>query len=170
MTDQQENPEGVRQVDDATGERGEFVEASELLHADVDSVTAERVSIEQSSAGAVSADHVAVNQSGVKSITASSATMTQSATLIFKGDDVAMHEGVVGVARAGRIDLIDSTAGVVAGPVTIGEGSARILVHLGPANSEVKPVLDARSAMALGAGFASTLVILSRMLRRLLGN
>jgi hypothetical protein len=170
MTDQQENLEGAHQVVDAESVTGGFREATELLHADVESVTADRVSIEQSSAKAVSADHVSINQSGVKTVTASNATMTQSAALVFNGDDVAIHEGAIGIARAGRVDLFDSSVGLVTGPVTIGEGSARILVHLGSADGAIKPVLDTRSALALGAGFASTLVILSRLLRRLLGN
>jgi hypothetical protein len=168
--DMHEPPGGTNQVAVPSGESGKFHEVTELLHADAGSVQAASVHIEQSSARAVSADDVVIDQSAIKDVTARSATVTQSASAIFKGDDVAFHESVVGFASARRLDLIDSSVGLVAGPVSVSEGQSRILVHIGPADGSIKSVLNAQSAVALGAGFGATLVILSRLLRRLLGN
>ena len=118
----------------------------------------------------ITADEVSIDQSAVKQINTTSATVSQSASLLFKGDDVAFHESVLGIASAQRLDLIDSTVGIVNGPVSVNQGSARILIHVGPVEGSIKPVLNAQSAVALGAGFGATLAILSRLLRRLLGN
>lgn len=168
--DTHELPDGADQVVTPADESGEFHEVTELLHADAASVQADSVRIEQSSARTVTAGDVVIDQSAIKDVSAQSATVTQSAAFRFTGGDVAFHESFVGSASAQRVDLFDSTVGFVKGPVSINEGSTRILVHLGPASGSLRPVLDAQSAVALGAGFGAALVILSRLLRRLLGN
>jgi hypothetical protein len=168
--DAHEPAEATNRAVAPSDESGEFHEVSELLHADAGSVQADSVHIEQSSARSIAATDVVIDQSAIKDVTTQSATVSQSASLLLKGSDVAFHESVVGYASADRVDLIDSTVGILKGPVSVSEGSSRVLVHIGPADGAIKPVLDAQSAVALGAGFGATLVILSRLLRRLLGN
>ena len=155
---------------EASDETGEFVEVVELLHADAGDVEASRVSLEQSTARTISAEHISINQSAIRDISADTATMTQSASFVLKSSDIALHESAAGLVSGNQVDLFDTAVGLVRGPVTIGEGSARILIQIGPANPHLKPVLDAKSALGLGAGFGASLVLLSRLLRRLLGN
>ena len=159
----------VHQVMEPSDDTGEFVEATELLHADAGDVSASRVTIEQSTAKSVTADHVEVNKSAVKGITAQTATMTQAASLTLRADDIALHESSVGVLTSDRIDLFDSVVGVARGPLTVNEGTSRVLVHIGPADATIKPVLDGQAALGLGAGFGISIVVLSRLLRRLFG-
>jgi hypothetical protein len=170
MSEAQIEDNGVNKVFEPAGPEGEFAEATELLHADAGTIEADRVTIEQSSAGSINADNVSINRSAIKSVSAQTATLTQSAALRFNGSDTAFHDSALGFVSAERVDVYDSTIGVLYGPVTISEGSPRVLLHLGPTDSSVRPVLNAQSALGLGAGVGASLVILSRLLRRLLGN
>jgi hypothetical protein len=165
-TDNGLNP--VMQPSDATGE---FVEAVELLHGDAGDISAARVTLEESTAKSITGDHVTMTQSAVKNIEAQTATMTQSAAMSVKSADIALHQSSTGIVSGERVDIFDSMVGVVRGPVTVGEGaSARVFVQVGPGNASVRPMLSAQAALGLGAGFGATLVLLSRLLRRLLGN
>jgi hypothetical protein len=127
------------------------------------------VTLEQSTAKSITADHVDLNKSAVRGITAQTATMTQAASLTLTSADIAVHESSIGVLTSDRIDLFDSVVGVARGPLTVNEGTTRVLVHIGPADAAVKPVLNGQSALGLGAGFGISIVFLSRLLRRLFG-
>jgi hypothetical protein len=162
--------DAAHQVMEPAEDTGEYTEATELLHADAGDISAGRVALEQSTAKSISADHVTLRQSAVRNITAETATMTQSAAFRLKSGDLAVHESPLGIVSSDRVDIFDSVIGVVNGPINVGEGSARVLVQIGPADPAVKPVLNAQAALSLGAGFGATIVLLSRLLRRLLGN
>lgn len=152
-------------------ETGEFVEVRELLHADAGDVSADRVSVEQSTAGTITADSVTIEQSAVKSIKAGEIRMDQAAAALITSDDMAMHESAAAGVRARRIDLYGSTVGVVSGPVTVAEGaSSRIFIQIGGGENRPQPILNGESALRLGAGLGLSLVVFSRFLRRLLGN
>lgn len=170
MTESQPQGNGAHQVIEPSEATGEFVESAELLHGDAGDISATRVTLEQSTAKTVNGEQVTLRQSAVKSVTTDTATMTQSAALILKSSDTALHESTAGIISAERVDVFDSVIGVVNGPINVTEGSARVFVQIGPSDPSVKPVLDAQAALGLGAGFAASLVILSRLLRRLLGN
>ncbi len=155
----------------ADPETGGFVEVTELLHADAGTVTANRVNIEQSTAGTITADHVTVTQSAIKTVDSRETRATQSAALILKSDDTAFHESAAGFVSANRIDLFDSTVGLVFGPVTVAEGAkSRIFVQIGGGANTTPPLLNGESALKLGAGLGLSFVVFSRLLRRLLGN
>jgi hypothetical protein len=170
MSESELETSGTNQVIEPAGENGEFGEATELFHADAESVAADRVSIEQSSAGSVTADSISINQRAVRSISTQTATLTQSAAFRFTGSDTAIHDSAIGFVSSDRVDAYDSTIGVLYGPMTVAEGSPRVLFHLGPTDPSVKPVLNGQAALGLGAGIGASLVIVSRLLRRLLGN
>ena len=160
----------THQVMEPTDDTGEYIEATELFHADAGDVSASRVALEQSTAKSITADHATLRQSAVRNITAETATMTQSAAFRLKSGDLAIHESPLGFVSSDRVDIFDSVIGVVNGPINVSEGTARVLVQIGPADPSVKPVLNAQAALSLGAGFGATIVVLSRLLRRLLGN
>lgn len=148
----------------------EFVEAVELLHGDAGDVTATNVTIEQSSAGTVSGERVTVAQSALKRLDAGSAQLSQSAALILKSADTALAESAAGVVTSDQITLVNSTVGIAQGPLTVANGTARILVHVGNAEGSVKPMLDGQGALRFGAGLGLSLVVFSRLLKRLLGH
>jgi hypothetical protein len=170
MAETHPTEDATHQVMEPSDESGEFTEATELLHADAGDISAARVTLEQSTAKSITSDHVSLNKSAVKGITTQSATMTQSAAFSLKSEDIAIHESSAGLISGERVDVFDSVIGVVNGPINVTEGSARVLVQIGPADPSVKPVLNAQAALGLGAGFGATIILLSRLLRRLLGN
>ena len=149
---------------------GEFEEVTELLHADAGDVSATRVSLEESTAKSIRAEYVTLNRSAVKSISADTLQMTQAAAFQVTSADTAMHDSSAALISADRVDVFDSVIGAVRGPVTVNEGSTRIFLQVGPADPAARPMLNAQSAIGLGAGFGATIVLLSRLLRRLLDN
>jgi hypothetical protein len=170
MTETQDQQNGAHHIIEPSEATGEFVESAELLHGDAGDISAARVTLEQSTAKSVTGEQVTLRQSAVKSISTETATMTQSAALVLNSADTAVHESTAGLISGERVDVFDSVIGVVNGPINVTEGSARVFIQIGPSDPSVKPVLDAQSALGLGAGFAASLLVLSRLLRRLLGN
>jgi hypothetical protein len=162
--------DGANPVMEPSATTGEFEEVTELLHADAGDVSATRVSLEESTAKSIKADHVTLNRSAVKDISAQTVQMTQAAAFQLTSGDTALHDSSAAVVSADRVDVFSSVVGVVRGPVNVGEGSTRIFLHVGPADSAARPTLNAQAALGLGAGFGAALVLLSRLLRRLLGN
>ena len=75
MAETRPTEDAAHQVMEPSDETGEFVEATELLHADAGDVSATRVTLEQSTAKSITSDHVALNKSAVKGITAHTATI-----------------------------------------------------------------------------------------------
>jgi hypothetical protein len=161
--------DGANPVMEPSAPTGEFEEVTELLHADAGDVSATRVSLEESTARSIKADHVTLNRSAVKDISAQTVQMTQAAGFQLKSSDTAMHDSSAAMITADRVDVFDSVIGAVRGPVTIGEGSTRIFLQVGPADPAARPMLNAQSALGRGAGVGATIVLLTRQLRRLRG-
>jgi hypothetical protein len=170
MTDSQQSETGLNGMVTPNADSNEFVEAVELLHGDAGDVTGTTITIEQSTAGTVSGERVTVSQSALRRLDAGSAQLSQSAALILKSEDTALSESAAGIITGGQTTLVNSTVGVAQGPLTVANGTARVLVHIGPADDSIKPVLDGQGALRLGAGFGLSLVVFSRLLRRLLGH
>jgi hypothetical protein len=99
-------------------------------------------------ASTVSADRVHIEQSSARTVTA---------------DDVVIDQSAIKEVTAQSATITQSAS-------LLFRGGDVALVHIGPTEGPIKPVLDAQSAVALGAGFGATLIILSRLLRRLFGN
>jgi hypothetical protein len=169
MTESEPTETGLNGTIAPEADTNVFVEATELLHGDAGDISATTVTIEQSTAGTVSGERVTVSQSALKRLDAGSAQLSQSAALVVKSADTALAESAAGVVSGGQITVVNSTVGVAQGPLTVANGTARILVQIGAAEGSVKPVLDGQSALRLGAGFGLSLVVFSRLLRRLLG-
>lgn len=140
-----------------------------FAHTELGDVQGERISIDQSSVKSVSGKQVRINQSAVRKLDMQSGTVTQSAAATLSSTDLAMHESAAGYVNAGRVDLFDSTVGILHGPLTVSEGTARVLVHIGPTNSAIRPVLDRDSALRFGAAMGLSLVVFSRLFRRIFG-
>lgn len=170
MTETSGAPESPSATVQPAPDSGEFVEVSELLHADAGNVQATHVAIEQSTVGQIKSDKADITQSAIRSITAGEVRMDQSASAILKSDDTALHDSAIGIATAGRIDLFGSTVGIARGSINVGEGaSSRVLVQIGGGANAPRPLLNAQSALTLGAGIGLSGLILGRLVRRILG-
>ena len=169
MSESQQSETGLNGMVTSQTDTNEFVEAVELLHGDAGDVTGTTISIEQSTAGTVSGERVTLSQSAAKRVDAGSAQLSQSATLILKSEDTALSDSAAGIITGGQTTLVNSTVGIAQGPLTVANGTARVLVQIGSTDGSVRPMFDGQGALRLGAGIGISLVVFSRFLRRLLG-
>lgn len=169
MTDSPQTETGANGITTPETDTNRFVEATELLHGDAGDITATTVNIEQSTAGTVTGERVTVSQSALKRLDAGAAQLTQSAALFVRSADTALTESVAGVITGGQTTVVNSTVGIATGPLTVTGGTVRVLIQVGATEGSAKPVLDGQSALRLGAGLGISLVVFSRLLRRVLG-
>lgn len=123
------------------------------------------VTVEHASATSVTGDTIRVTQSAVRSIDAATVIMTQSSAAHIQAEEIALHGSSAASIGSTRSDIYDSAVGLLHGPMTVREGTARVLLHIGPADCSVRPVLTARSALAAGAGLGLGLALSGRLLR-----
>ena len=132
-----------------------------------EAASSSRAEINQSTAETVTAETVWVTQSAVRNLTMHGGSFTQSAAAKLTTEDIALHDSSVGALMAGQVDLYDSTVAFAFGPLTVKEGTAAVFLHIGQSDCSVKPVLDAKSAAAVGAGIGLGLAIFGRVLGRI---
>jgi hypothetical protein len=133
----------------------------------VSDLTGERIELRNSTANTVEGESVWVTQSAVRRLNMNGGTFTQSAAAHMTSDDIALHQSSVGMLKGGQIDLYDSSVGLARGPVTVKDGKAVVFLHIGQSDCGVKPVLDAKSAVAVGAGIGFGFALLGSVVRRL---
>ena len=112
-------------------------------------VRAESVTISGSSANLVEAETVSVSQGGVAQV---------------RANEVSVSQGGVALARAEHLTVGEdaSAFAVLADSAEFHEGSNVFMLFARSVGGEVRPVLDWRAALAVGAGFAVVLRVLRR--------
>lgn len=139
--------------------------AAELLRTDAGDVAATTVTLERSGADQITAERVIMNRSGAKQLDARSAQLDRSGVMALKGEHVVLHDGSAITITAGEARLVKSRAlFVTAGSATIEGG--QVLVHVGPRDGNVRPVVDAAGAASFGAALGLVLVLLGALVRR----
>jgi hypothetical protein len=113
----------------------------------------------------IRADHVEINQGGANTVEAQTVSITQGGAGQVRADEVSVSQGGIGLARAGRLTLGQggSAFAVVADDATLESGSNIFIVLARTASGDVRPVLDLRSALALGVGFGLIVSLLRRL-------
>jgi hypothetical protein len=113
----------------------------------------------------VRADHVEISQGGANSVEAQTVTITQGGAGQVRADQVSVSQGGIGLARAGRLTLGQggSAFAVVADEATLESGANIFVVLARTASGDVRPVLDLRSALAIGVGFGFIVSLLRRL-------
>jgi hypothetical protein len=111
---------------------------------------AETVELNGRGANEIEADTVAINQGGAGQVRAREITITQ---------------GGVAVARTTHLELGQGSGAfaVVANEATVESGASVVLLLAGRTSGDVKPLLDAPAALALGVGFAVALAVVRRI-------
>ncbi|MFQ5944634.1 MAG: hypothetical protein ACE5NC_00070 [Anaerolineae bacterium] len=79
-----------------------------------------------------------------------------------------MHQSGGLAIQGNRVELRDSGAGIIAGSEVVGDEIRAGLVLAGEVKGNVRPILDQRSAMTLGAALGASLAVLY-LLRGVLG-
>jgi len=117
-------------------------------------------------ASSESTETVELNGRGANVIEADSVTINQGGAGQVRAREITVNQGGIGMARAAHVDLAAGSGAfaVVADEATVESGANVVLLVAGRTSGEVRPLLDAPAALALGVGFAVAI----RLLRRLI--
>lgn len=112
----------------------------------------------------IRAERVEISQGGASNIDAHTVSITQGGAGQVRADEVSVSQGGIGLARAGRLSVgAGGTAFAVLADEASVESGANVLMLLARSTSgEVKPLIDLRSAIAIGAACGLVVAILRR--------
>lgn len=113
----------------------------------------------------VRAENVVVRQGSAQSIQASNVEITQGAAAQVTAEQVTVRQGALGLTRAESVTVQAeaSAFAVYADKATVEPGASVFLLLTRSVRGEVRPVLDWRAALGMGAGFALVVSILRRI-------
>jgi len=128
---------------------------------------ANNVDITNGGARDIDATSVSITQGGARDIEATTVTVNQGGVGRIQADEVSVSQGGIGLARAEHLTIQDggNAFAVMADKATLDPETSVFLLVAGSTTGDVRPVLDWRAALALGAGFAVVLSALRRLRR-----
>jgi len=114
--------------------------------------------------GDVRAESVTISGSGANSIEAQSVSISQGGAAQVRATDFSVSQGGVALARAEHLTVNEdaSAFAVLADSAEVHEGANVFLLVARSVSGDVRPVLDWRAAVGLGAGLAIALRLLRR--------
>jgi len=129
--------------------------------------TSGNVDIQNGGARDIDATNVSITQGGARDIDAKTVTVNQGGVGRIQAEEVSVSQGGIGIARADHLTIQDggNAFAVVADKATLDPESSVFLLVAGSTTGDVRPVLDWRSGLAIGAGFAVVLSALRRLRR-----
>ncbi len=112
----------------------------------------------------VRADHVTISQGGANRVDAGTVTVTQGGVGRIRAEELSISQGGVGMARVDNLTVEDggSAFAVIADSTSVEQGGSVFLLITRSASGDVRPVLDWRAGLALGAGLGLVLAFLRR--------
>ena len=142
-------------------------DAADDAAAGADITDADNVEITNGGARDIDATTVNITQGGARDIEATNVTINQGGAARISAEQVTVSQGGVGLARAEQLTLQDggNAFAVVADKAHFDAETSVFLLISGSTSGEVKPVLDWRAALAIGAGFALVMSALRRLRR-----
>jgi hypothetical protein len=117
-------------------------------------------------AGDVRAENVTLTQGGARDINATTVSITQGGAAQVRAGQMNISQGGVALAKTENLTVADggSAIAVLSDHATVNEGGNVLVLLAGEVSGDARPLLDWRSALALGAG----LVVAWRLVRRIL--
>lgn len=117
--------------------------------------------------GDIRAEEVNLSQGGANLIEAKKVSITQGGAANVRAEEMSISQGAVALARTRNLTVAENASSllVVADKATVEEGASVFLLVTGSAAGDVRPALDWRSALALGAGFGLVISLIRRVLR-----
>jgi hypothetical protein len=115
--------------------------------------------------GDVRAENVTLTQGGARDIVATTVSITQGGAAQVRAEQMNLSQGGVALAKTDNLTVADggSAFAVLSDHATVNEGGNVLVLLAGEVNGDARPLLDWRSALALGAG----LVVAWRLVRRI---
>lgn len=116
--------------------------------------------------GDVRAENVTLTQGGARDINATTVSITQGGAAQVRAEQMNLSQGGVALAKTDSLTVAEggSALAVLSDHATVNEGGTVLVLLAGEVSGDARPLLDWRSALALGAG----LVIAWRLVRRIL--
>jgi len=123
------------------------------------------VEIRNGGARDTDATTVSITQGGARDIDAQNVTINQGGAAQVHADDLTINQGGVAIARTENLTIAEggSAFAVMADKATLKADSSVFLLVAGSSSGDVRPVLDWRSAAALGAGFVLAVSLIRRL-------
>ncbi len=115
--------------------------------------------------GDVHAQNVNLSQGGARDIQATTVSITQGGAAQVHAEQMSLSQGGAAIVHADNFTLNEggTAFAVMSDQATVNEGSNVLLLVAGEVHGDARPLLDWRSALALGGG----LVIAWRLIRRI---
>ena len=115
--------------------------------------------------GDVRAENVTLTQGGARDIVATTVTITQGGAAQVRAEHMNLSQGGVVLAKTDNLTVAEggSAVAVLSDHATVNEGGNVLVLLAGEVSGDARPLLDWRSALALGAG----IVVAWRLVRRI---
>jgi hypothetical protein len=143
--------------------------AKELLRAEARDIHADQVNMERAGAEHITAERVVMTNSGARTVEARSAQVDRSGILAVKSEKSVFSTSTIVAVSTQEARIVRSPVLLLKADRATIEGDARIGVYAGPLGETIRPLVDGRGAAAFGAGIGAALVLLSALLRRMIG-
>jgi hypothetical protein len=154
----------------------------ELEKSDLEFIEGEFINIKQSTIRSVEGGHLELQQVGALSIDGEKVEVTQGACGILRGRDINLNQSISGVTAADNVAInfslspltisreqttaSRSAVGIMAAKEITSESTSAFLVVSNKIEGNITTLLDARSAVALGAVVGGLWGLFSLLLRR----
>lgn len=141
-------------------------QASELLQADARNIQAQNVTMERAGAETITADRLVMNNSGARSIDAKSAQVDRSGVLASKSQKAVFHDSTIVAVNVDEARIVRGNVLLMRAEAVTVEGDAKIGVLAGPGCEAVRPLVNVQGAAAFGALFGLVVWVLGATARR----
>jgi hypothetical protein len=157
----------MEEMSDAEVDRAEALMNGEVDESENDVKTDGNVDIQNGGARDIDATNVSITQGGARDIDAKTVTVNQGGVGRIQAEEVSVSQGGIGLVRADHLTIQDggNAFAVMADKATLDPETSVFLLVAGSTTGDVRPVLDWRAALAIGAGFAVALSTLRRLRR-----
>jgi len=159
------DPNATSKIILPTGPERNPVAATELLRAEARDVQANELTMERSGAETITAERLVMTNSGARTVEARSAQIDNSGILAVKSEKAVFQNATVVAVATSEARVVRGNVFLLKADEVTVEGDARIGILAGPGCNGVKPMLDVKGALALGAGIGMALAILNALAR-----
>jgi hypothetical protein len=155
----------AEEMSDEEADRAEALMNGEVDESANDVNTEGDVDITNGGARDIDATNVSITQGGARDIDAKTVTVNQGGVGRIQAEEVSVSQGGIGLARADHLTIQEggNAFAVMADKATLDPETSVFLLVAGSTTGDVRPVLDWRAALAIGAGFAVALSTLRRL-------
>jgi hypothetical protein len=141
--------------------------ATEILRAEAGDVAATTVAMDRAGAEQVTAERVVMTNSGARTVEARSAQVDRSGILAVHSEKAVFSNSTAIAIATEEARIVRSRVFALKADRATIEAGAKVAIYAGPADENIRPLVDVRGAAAFGAGLGVVLLLLGSLLRRI---